>query len=171
MSTRLAVAFAVAATAALAMGPVAGCSSATAGDVAVGDCLRMSGPPDRAEATPAPCGSAESNYTVVAVNSGNGTDIHGCPSDVDSYYSSQNAFSDESTTICLDVDWVVGGCMSVDPDSGRDPYRVSCDDASAPGRQRATAILRGVAGVDECVSGLGYAYDERDFTVCVEDVP
>ncbi|BBX17337.1 hypothetical protein CRI77_05115 [Mycolicibacterium duvalii] len=170
MPTRLVAASALAAAAALIIGPVAGCTPTAAKDVAVGDCVQMSGPPDRAETTPAPCGSAESNYTVVAVVSGGGTDIRGCPSDVDSSYSSQNAFSDQSTTICLDVDWVVGGCMSVDADSGQGPYRVNCDDATAPGRQRATEIMRGVANVDQCASGQGYAYDERDFTVCVEDV-
>nr|WP_260765108.1 hypothetical protein [Mycobacterium sp. SMC-4] len=130
----------------------------------------MTGPPDRLEANPVPCGSAESNYTVVAVLSGQGSDTPDCPADVDSYYSLQTAFSDQNTTICLDVDWVVGGCMSIDPDNGRDPYRVGCDDTSAPVRQRATAIMQGVASVDQCESGLGYAYVERDFTVCVEDL-
>ncbi len=29
---------------------------------------------------------------------------------------------------------------------------------------------RGVANVDQCRSGMGYAYDQREFTVCVDDV-
>ena len=82
----------------------------------------------------------------------------------------RSAFSESRTTICMDIDWVVGGCMSIDPENGRDPLRVDCDDTSMPGRQRATRILQDVANVDQCMSGVGYAYDERNFTVCVEDV-
>ncbi|MGE2727853.1 LppU family putative lipoprotein [Mycolicibacterium vaccae] len=154
--------------AALTGGSLTACTSEAGAEVAVGDCLRMNGPPDRPEVTPAECGSDESNYTVVAVVSGGGTDTDGCPADVDSYYSKQSAFSDESTTICLDVDWVVGGCMSIE--SGRDPQRVRCDDTSVPARQRAIAVMRGEADAGACVSGLGYAYEARGFTVCVEDM-
>jgi hypothetical protein len=81
----------------------------------------------------------------------------------------RGAFSDASTTVCMDVDWVVGGCMSIDPDNDKDPLRVDCNDTSMPHRQRATAILQNVANVDQCASGVGYPYDERGFTVCVED--
>ena len=48
--------------------------------------------------------------------------------------------------------------------------RVDCADSSVPHRRRATEILTGIADVDQCRSGVGYSYDERDFTVCVEDV-
>jgi hypothetical protein len=65
---------------------------------------------------------------------------------------------------------VVGGCMSIDPANDRDPVRVDCNDASASHRQRATQILAKVANVDQCSTGVGYAYDERQFTVCVGDV-
>ncbi len=82
----------------------------------------------------------------------------------------RSAFSDARSTICMDIDWVVGGCMSIDPDNGRDPIRIDCTDTSLPGRQRATQMLQNVASVDQCASGVGYAYDERDFTVCVEDM-
>jgi hypothetical protein len=44
------------------------------------------------------------------------------------------------------------------PENGRHP------------RQRATQILKNVVSVGQCTSGVGYAYDERNFTVCVEDV-
>ena len=143
-----------------------GCSSAAAADLRVGDCLKISGPPDRPETTKVGCGSAESNFKVVgAVET---TDE--CPSDVDSYYSMRSSFSGTGSTICMDIDWVVGGCMSIDPDNGRDPIRVDCDDASDPNRQRATQVLIDVANADQCASGVGYAYDQRQFTVCVEDV-
>jgi hypothetical protein len=143
-----------------------GCSSASAAEHEVGDCLKVGGPPDRLETTKVPCGSPESNFKVVA--SVEVTDR--CPTDVDSYYSNRSSFNGDGQTLCLDIDWVVGGCMSVDPDNARDPVRVDCADRFAPFRQRATQILQTVANVDECTTGLGYAYDERQFTVCVEDV-
>jgi hypothetical protein len=135
-------------------------------DLKVGDCLKVGGTADRPEATKVDCGGQHSNFRVVATVDKSGQ----CPTDADSYYSQSATFSPESTTVCLDIDWVVGGCMSVDPDKDTDPHRVDCGDASAPNRQRATQILTGVANVDQCASGLGYAYDEREFTVCVENV-
>jgi len=145
---------------------VAGCSSAAAADIRAGDCLKVGGPPDRPETARVQCGSPESNFRVVdAVQN---TDD--CPTDVDTYYSTHSSFSGSGSTICMDVDWVVGGCMSVDPENGRDPVRVDCADRSVPNRQRATQIIAKVANVDQCATGTGYAYDERQFTVCVEDV-
>ncbi|HYO01924.1 MAG TPA: hypothetical protein VET27_08565 [Mycobacterium sp.] len=132
----------------------------------VGDCLKVGGPPDRPETTKVQCGSPESNFRVV----GTVQITDDCPTDVDSYYSTRSSFSGSGSTICMDIDWVVGGCMSIDPDNGRDPIRVDCSDRSVPNRQRATQIMQKVANVDQCATGLGYAYDERQFTVCVEDV-
>jgi hypothetical protein len=147
-------------------GLATGCSSAAAADLRAGDCLKVGGPVDRPEAIKAQCGSPESNYKVVA-SVATGDD---CPTDVDSYYSMHSTFGDVGSTICMDIDWVTGGCMSVDPDHGRDPIRVDCGDSGQPHRQRATQILHGVTDVDQCASGIGYAYDQREFTVCVEDV-
>ncbi|CKT70184.1 lipoprotein LppU [Mycobacterium tuberculosis] len=73
----------------------------------------------------------------------------------------------------VDIDWVIGGCMSVDPTHNTDPFRVDCDDASVPHRQRATQILKDLdspVSVDQCASGVGYVYTQRRFAVCVEDV-
>jgi len=113
-----------------------------------------------------PCGSRESNFKVV----GTVENIEQCAGDVDSYYSMRTSFSGTGSTVCMDIDWVVGGCMSVDPDNDRDPIRVDCNDTSASNRQRATQIMQNVASVDQCTTGLGYAYDERQFTVCVENM-
>ncbi|MCV7434372.1 LppU family putative lipoprotein [Mycolicibacterium bacteremicum] len=147
-------------------GLITGCSSAAAAALQVGDCLKVVGTPDRPDAVKTACGSADSTFKVIAT----ATSSDGCPADVDSYYSTHSTFSDTSSTICMDVDWVIGQCMSVDPDNGRDPLRVDCADAGQPHRQRATEVLHGVANVDECPSGIGYAYDQREFTVCVDDV-
>jgi hypothetical protein len=116
----------------------------------------MGGTPDRPEATEVECGGPESNSTVVA----NVENSDQWPTDVDSYYSLRSAFSDTSNTICMDIDWVVGGCMSIDPENDKDPFRVNCNDSSVPNRQRATQILKNVANVDQCSSGVGYPYDE-----------
>jgi hypothetical protein len=156
------------------IGGLAGCSgpAVSATDLQVGDCLKLGGAPDRPEATKVACGSQASNFKVVATVTGEANHQR-CPSDVDSSYSMRKGFRKSSNTACLDIDWVIGGCMSVDPTKRSDPVRVDCDDRSAPHRQRATQILkdlRNPVGVDQCASGLGYTYVERRFAVCVEDV-
>ena len=150
---------------ALAFAGSTGCSSAAAADLQVGDCLKVGGPVDRPDAAKAACGSPESNFKVVSTVEN--TDQ--CPADVDSYYSTRT-FGGPGTTMCMDVDWVIGGCMSVDPDHTRDPIRVDCTDTSASNRQKATQLLHNVANPDLCASGIGYPYDERQFTVCVDAV-
>ena len=157
---------AVAVAAIVAIGGVVGCSSSSAANLAVGDCLKTGGTPERPEVTKVACGSPESNFKVAATVETS----EQCPDDVDSYYSMRGAFSDTTTTICMDIDWIVGNCMSIDPNNDKDPLQVDCDDSSVPNKQRATQILEKVANVDQCASGVGYAYDERNFTVCVEDV-
>lgn len=154
-------------------GGLAGCASWTnatsVADLKVGDCLELGGTPDRPQATKAECGSLSSNFKVVAAV----TDRAQCPADVDSSYSMRNAFNRANNTVCLDIDWMIGGCMSVDPGHNTDPFRVDCGDASVAHRQRATQILHDLgapASVDQCASGMGYAYPERRFVVCVEDV-
>ncbi|OBI40599.1 hypothetical protein A5707_09305 [Mycobacterium kyorinense] len=165
-------ALAAAAIAAVAvLGGLTGCSSSAtnAADLKVGDCLKLGGTADRPEASKVACGSPTSNFKVAATVA----DRDQCPDDVDSSYSMRNAFSDSTNTACLNIDWVVGGCMSVDPEHNADPVRVDCDDKSAPHRQRATQILtdlRDPVSVDQCASGVGYAYADQRFTVCVEDV-
>jgi len=144
---------------------ITGCSSETTNisQLKVGDCLKLGGTPDRPQATKSACGSTASNYRVVAVAAGRAQ----CPTDVDSSYSLHD------NTVCLDIDWVIGGCMSVDPRHVKDPFRVDCNDASVPHRQRATQILTDLdppVSVDQCASGLGYTYAQRRFAVCVEDV-
>ncbi|WP_419775688.1 LppU family putative lipoprotein [Mycobacterium gordonae] len=162
-----------AAVAAGIIGAVTGCSAGKSGsdlsEFTVGDCLKLGGTAAQPEAVKASCASPESNFKVVAVVK----DRAQCPSDVDSSYSTHNAISGSDNTVCLDVDWVIGGCMSVDPHHIADPYRVDCNDASVPNRQRATQILKDLdtpVSVDQCASGLGYTYAQRRFAVCVEDI-
>ncbi|MEO8815981.1 MAG: hypothetical protein ABI307_06690 [Mycobacterium sp.] len=154
---------------------LAGCSALRNAEPKVGDCLQLGGPggtSDRSSGIAGACGAPETNFHVVAVVDGAVVDGRAgrdrCPTDVDSSYTMRNMFGRSDSTACLDVDWVVGGCMSVDPET--DPVRVDCNDPGVLHRQRATQVLAGVADADQCASGLGYAYDTRRFTVCVENV-
>lgn len=149
----------------LVMG-TAGCSfAANAADMQAGDCLRFLGTPDLPQVDMVACGSAESSYKVVETVA----DSADCPADVDTYFSMTSG--DTTTSVCMDVDWVVGTCMSVDPEGDTDPVRADCYDSAVPDRQRASRILTGVADANRCTSGVGYTYPDRNFTVCVDDMP
>ena len=139
--------------------------AANAADMQVGDCLRFGGTPDLPEVEKVACGSDQSSFKVVARVASS----EDCPADVDSYFSMTSG--DTTTTVCMDVDWVVGECMAIDSDDDADSTRVNCYDSVVDDKQRASEILTGVSDVDECPSGVGYAYDERNFTVCVDDMP
>ena len=152
--------------AAVATGSTGCTQAANTEDLQLGDCLALDGTQELPEALVAPCGSMQSNFKVIAkVDSSDQ-----CPADADSAYTMRSGFASAPSTVCLDIDWVVGGCMSVSPQGDEHPVRADCDDVSAPNRQRAAQILTDVASVDHCVSGLGYAYEERQFTVCVENI-
>lgn len=149
----------------MGIGGSAGCMfAANAADMRVGDCLRFGGTPDQPEVQVVDCGSEQSSFKIVE-RVDNSED---CPADVDSYFSMTSG--DKTTTVCMDVDWVVGECMAIDQDADADPVRVNCYDSDVDDKQRAAEILEGVADVDQCRSGIGYAYDERNFTVCVDDM-
>ena len=76
-------------------------------------------PKDRAEVlaafdanvAKAPCGSAPANYKVIGKAPTNAQ----CVSDADSYYY-ETLMGDEQGALCLDIDWVVGGCMELADD-------------------------------------------------------
>ncbi|MFF0816841.1 hypothetical protein ACFYVR_17055 [Rhodococcus sp. NPDC003318] len=129
----------------------------------VGDCVRLGGTVSAAEIEHAACGSADSNYKVIGKASENAQ----CPSDSDQVYY-ETFGSVEQGALCLDIDWVIGGCMSV-PDGDEEPLRVDCTDPTASQVERATAIVEGVTGVDECDEG-GFTHPERRFTVCTVTV-
>ncbi|OBJ67730.1 hypothetical protein A5643_16700 [Mycobacterium sp. 1274756.6] len=157
----------------LAAGTVGCADTAAVADLRVGDCVNLGGTADRPHAVAVECGSPESNFKVVAKIPATPAAGEACPVDVDSTFSMRDAFNRAGGTACLDIDWVLGGCMSVDPASNADPVRVDCHDASVRPRQRATEILTaeaGAIGADQCGTGLGYTYTERRFTVCVENL-
>src|SRR4051794_16452068 len=81
---------------------LAGCSSQpNVADYKVGDCIKLSGSPEKPQATRATCGSSASNFRVVA----SVADREQCPADVDSSYSASDAIAGSTKTLCLDVDW------------------------------------------------------------------
>jgi hypothetical protein len=80
-----------------------------------------------------------------------------CPSDADSGHTLGE------TTLCLDIDWVVGSCVDV---SGDQPQRTEC----GPGGVQVISILPDTVNVNACPSAdRGFVYDERRFVVCIGD--
>ncbi|PTR30463.1 hypothetical protein C8K36_102313 [Rhodococcus sp. OK519] len=133
-------------------------------DVEIGDCVRLGGTADDATVDEAVCGSADSNYKVVEKTARNAQ----CPSDVDQVYY-ETKWGDERGALCLDVDWVIGGCMSIPDGEDDEPRRVDCNDPHAPGIERAVEIIDGATDAKRCSDG-GFVHDEREFTVCTETV-
>lgn len=132
-------------------------------DVEIGECVELGGTMTDATIDNATCGSKESNYKVIAkVPTGDE-----CSADADQYYY-ETYGGIEQGALCLDVDWVVDGCMDM---AGDDPLRVDC---GTPGTStvRVVEILPGTTDVNECPdpASSGYAYDERNFMVCVEEL-
>lgn len=129
-------------------------------DVEIGQCVKLGGTMTAAEIDNAECGSMESNYKVIAKAEEN----EQCPTDVNqTYYETLNGV--EQGASCLDVDWVIDGCMSV-PSTGMDePARVDCADPSATSVEKVTEIKTGTADPNDCPEG-GFAYEARQFVVC-----
>ncbi|MGI5216950.1 hypothetical protein [Nocardia sp. CA-290969] len=120
-------------------------------EVVAGECLSGFG---EKEVTEAPCGSAESRYKVSAA----GPVGTACPADGDTTHTIAD------TTLCLDIDWVVGSCADV---SGDQPQRTDC----APGGVQVISILPDTNSVNACPSAdRGFVYDQRRFVVCFADL-
>ncbi len=132
-------------------------------DVEIGDCVELGGTQFEASIDEAKCGSSDSNYRVV----GKAPTSDECISDADQYYY-ETVRDIEQGALCLDVDWVIDGCMEL---SGEDPLRVECD---SPGQYtvRVVEIRSDTADIDACTgaSDSGFEYDERNFIVCVEEL-
>lgn len=130
-------------------------------DASIGDCVTLGGTMTNATIEKASCGSRASNYKVIA----KAPNSSGCPADRDNYYA-ETLNGVQQGALCLDIDWVMNGCMDV---GGDDPQRVECTE---PGTDvvRVTDIQEGVSDAGACDSGLGFEYSERNFVVCVEEV-
>ncbi|MDV6260318.1 LppU family putative lipoprotein [Rhodococcoides yunnanense] len=130
-------------------------------DVEIGECVNLGGTVDEATIANATCGSPESNYVVFAKTPTSAE----CPADADQYYY-ETYFDIEQGALCLDIDWVVGGCMDI---VGEFAQRVDCATPGADTR-RVVTILQGTFSVDDCPDPALYGYEKetRNFVVCVE---
>ncbi|MFF0489373.1 LppU/SCO3897 family protein [Nocardia sp. NPDC003482] len=120
-------------------------------DVAVGDCVTLG--ENTVEKTSCAAGSG---YRVADRAAGNAQ----CPADADRTFPRALPGGDHDS-LCLDVNWVVGGCM----DLTGTPHPVDC---AAPGRVRVVGVKQGTADVNTCsASDRGVVYSQRRFVVCV----
>lgn len=129
----------------------------------IGDCVQLGGTVDDATIEKASCGSRASNYKVIG-KARRSTD---CISDRDNFYA-ETLNGVETGALCLDIDWVVGGCMDV---GGEEPNRIDCTE---PGSEpvRVVTILDDTVSVDSCPdeADSGFKYAERRMVVCVESL-
>lgn len=124
----------------------------------VGDCVKFVGMFDWLQVIKVECGSLVFNFKVVVVVQ---EDYVECLVDVDFIYLMCNVFNGLINIICLDIDWVIGGCMSVDFIYNIDLFWVDCDDVLVLYWQWVIQILKDFdffVSVDQCVSGVGYVY-------------
>ncbi|MEU1986240.1 hypothetical protein [Nocardia sp. NPDC019395] len=134
-------------------------------DAEVGDCVQLAGTTTDASIEEASCGTGSSNYRVI----GKAARSTECVSDADNYYAeSRNGI--EMGALCLDIDWVVGGCMDVGSGSAG-PQRIDCTETTAEDGVKVVAIEENADDVNACGAGSsGYVYPERRFVVCVDEL-
>jgi hypothetical protein len=126
----------------------------------IGDCVQLGGTNDNATIEKQPCGSRNSNYKVI----GKAPTTAQCPSDSDYYYY-ETLGGVEQGALCLDRDWVVGGCMDIGGDLTQ---RIDCGVPASKG-VRVLNILPNADTVDACADGDGgIVYDQRHYVVCLQ---
>lgn len=129
--------------------------------VAVGDCVAavVAVPDAGAPVQKTACDSRDSRYKVTDKAAAGGH----CPGDADRAVA-ETLPGGATDTLCLDFNWVAGGCMSVADGS---PKPIDCA-AAEPGRVRVVEIKNGTTDVNSCSDGdRGFVYKERRFVVCV----
>ncbi|KAA8890522.1 hypothetical protein F3087_04405 [Nocardia colli] len=127
-----------------------------------GDCVTLGGTTSNATITKASCGSRAANYKVI----GKAPKSTQCVGDADNYYA-ETLNGIEQGAYCLDIDWVVGGCMDV---GGDDPKRIDCTGAAPVKGVKVVKRVDGADDVNVCGSGTGYVYEQRHFVVCVQEI-
>jgi hypothetical protein len=126
----------------------------------IGDCVTLGGTISDATIAKASCGSRASNYKVIGKAPSNSQ----CVSDRDNYYA-ETLNGIEQGALCLDIDWVVGGCMDIGED---DPKRIDCTEDGTQA-VKVTNIAQNADEAEVCGSGTGFTYPQRHFVVCVEE--
>ena len=113
-----------------------------------------------ADATPATCGST-ANYRVIA----KAATQDGCVSDVDAtYYETRRGT--EQGALCLNVDFVVGGCFDLTP---KQKHRVTCG-TTGPKVVRVTGIKTNTVDKSLCPDAT-FTYDTQRMVVCLTPQP
>lgn len=128
--------------------------------VNVGDCVQIGRNGETATIGKAPCGSQSSNYKVIEKAPENA----GCPSDVDRPFN-DTLHGINRAALCLDIDWVIGGCMELAQDN---PKRIDCAAKGTPNGVRVVEVKLNTTNVNVCsTSDRGIVYQQRQFVVCV----
>ncbi|MEU7633999.1 hypothetical protein AB0C34_29170 [Nocardia sp. NPDC049220] len=123
----------------------------------VGDCVRLAGSGGIEKSS---CGGTGATYKVVEKAPANSP----CPSDADHTYNDTLQGAAQAA-LCMDIDWVVGGCMELIPGS---PKRLDCAAHGTPNGVRVVEIKQGTVDVNSCAaSDSGIVYGQRHFIVCV----
>lgn len=123
--------------------------------VHVGDCVEF-GDGTRVEKTV--CGSGNSRYRIVETAAENR-----CPTDVDHVHHPTEPGT-EHDSLCMDIDWAVGGCMQL---GGDGPQHIDCHAPSTAEAVRVLAIKPSTTDVTQCPGNTGFVYDQRRIVVCV----
>ncbi|MEV0706724.1 hypothetical protein AB0I48_04085 [Nocardia aurea] len=130
-------------------------------EASIGDCVTLGGTQSHATISKASCGSRSANYKVI----GKAPTSSACIGDRDNYYA-ETLNGVQQGALCLDIDWVVGGCMDV---GGDDPKRIDCSERATQA-VRVVNIQQGASDAAACSTGTGFTYEERQFVVCVEEL-
>ncbi|MFE3542003.1 hypothetical protein ACFXK0_03400 [Nocardia sp. NPDC059177] len=132
-------------------------------DAEIGDCVQLGGTVDDATIEKASCGSRASNYKVI----GKAKTSDGCVGDRDNFYA-ETLNGIETGALCLDIDWVVGGCMDV---GGDEPSRIECTESGIE-PVKVITVINDTVSVDDCPDSAdsGFKYPERRVVVCVQSL-
>ncbi|MBH0778354.1 LppU family putative lipoprotein [Nocardia bovistercoris] len=121
-----------------------------------GDCVRL----DSDGIGKTACGAGDSRYKIIDTVAA----ADRCPSDADRVYDGTLRGS-VGAALCLDIDWVVGGCVDLVP---HNPRRVDCAAPATADTVRVLTVRDNTASPDSCKAGdHGIVYRERRFVVCV----
>ncbi|WP_067847478.1 LppU family putative lipoprotein [Nocardia lijiangensis] len=133
----------------------------TAIQMNIGDCVLLGDGANAIEK--AACGSGGSGYKVFDKVPADGA----CPADADKAYGVR-VRDVQHGSLCMDIDWVVGGCMEL---VNGNPKHIDCAAGNSAKGVRVLEVKQGVTDVNQCASGnYGFVYNQRRFVVCVAEL-
>jgi hypothetical protein len=137
-----------------------GADRKTVGDpVNIGDCIGSGD--DHGAIRKSACGTADADYLVFAKADANAA----CPADSD-HTQPETLPDGHQDMLCLDYDWVAGGCMNL-ADGGARPVDCAAP-APGPGRVRVLNVVQNTTDANTCAAGdRAFVYNQRRFVVCI----